>query len=415
MNQRFSLDVNSFQKLLAAAWVVQSQRDAGIVPKQPEELARAQEVASALRRALAMRTTEPAKPPVAAPASQICIAVPAVTRKSPRTVPVYAQARSAGSLALVDEIEGITKAEATPSPALAVVEKPEVEKAPEIEKVEVEKVEVEKSALPLPEQGTAVQVKKNQKAQAPAKAVKVARAPRERKQGRLFLRPAWERVSGVRIRVRVHSIRMPRIAWRPGTGHLYAGSLVVLLIAGNFLFSLLARSQQEARGTMQATNSPPVVWHEQVAGNEVRTAAPKVDPPSDPPPVLESSHRQITDDAVSSAVEDLSRYEIKELQRRAQYGDYHAALTLGMAYEVGRPVKQNCTEAARWITVAAAAGSAAAQYNLALRYRDGDGTAVNLEESQKWLRKAASRGYEKAQAALEVVASTNAVSAGGQD
>jgi TPR repeat protein len=85
-----------------------------------------------------------------------------------------------------------------------------------------------------------------------------------------------------------------------------------------------------------------------------------------------------------------------------------------MAYEIGLPVRQNCTEAARWIAIAAQEGSAAAQYNLALRYRQGDGTAVNLEESKKWMGKAASRGYEKAQSAMEAMASTNPASAGGQ-
>jgi TPR repeat protein len=76
-----------------------------------------------------------------------------------------------------------------------------------------------------------------------------------------------------------------------------------------------------------------------------------------------------------------------------------------MAYEVGRHVPQNCAEASRWVTTAAEAGNAAAQYNLGLRYRDGDGVSANRGESEKWLRRAASRRYPKANLALKMLAS----------
>jgi uncharacterized protein len=61
--------------------------------------------------------------------------------------------------------------------------------------------------------------------------------------------------------------------------------------------------------------------------------------------------------------------------------------------------------AARWVTTAAEAGNAAAQYNLGLRYRDGDGVPVHRAESEKWLRKAAARRYSKAKLALKMLAS----------
>jgi Sel1 repeat-containing protein len=122
-------------------------------------------------------------------------------------------------------------------------------------------------------------------------------------------------------------------------------------------------------------------------------------------PPLEVSHKRITDPGTSSAVEQLSRYEIKGLRRQAKYGDASAAFTLGMAYEVGRTVPQNCLEAARWVATAAEAGDAAAQYNLGLRYRDGDGVLANRAESEKWLRKAAARRNRQARRALKMLAS----------
>ena len=120
---------------------------------------------------------------------------------------------------------------------------------------------------------------------------------------------------------------------------------------------------------------------------------------------LASSHEQITDVATSSVVEQLSSYEINGLRRQAKYGDDSAAFTLGMAYEVGRYVRQNCVEAARWVRTAAEAGNAAAQYNLGLRYRDGDGVSADLHESEKWLRKAAAHRNPEAKLALQLLAS----------
>jgi len=118
-------------------------------------------------------------------------------------------------------------------------------------------------------------------------------------------------------------------------------------------------------------------------------------------PLLESSHKQVTDPATGSVVDALSHYEIKALRRQAEYGDDAAALTPGMAYETGRPVPQSCVKAASWVRIAAAGGNAAAQYNLALRYLYGDGIAASPEEAEKWLQNAAARGYPKAESALQ--------------
>jgi hypothetical protein len=121
-------------------------------------------------------------------------------------------------------------------------------------------------------------------------------------------------------------------------------------------------------------------------------------------PSLAVTHEQVTDPGTSSVVEQLSRYEINGLRRQAKYGDDAAAFTLGMAYEIGRYVHQNCAEAARWVRTAAEAGNSSAQYNLGLRYQTGDGVAVDRTEAEKWLRKAA-HGNREAKLALRMLAS----------
>jgi len=118
----------------------------------------------------------------------------------------------------------------------------------------------------------------------------------------------------------------------------------------------------------------------------------------------EVSHLRSTDSATLTLVEELSPYEMNSLRRQARYGDASAAFTLGMAFEVGRPVHQSCTEAAQWVAVAADAGNPAAQYNLGLRYRDGDGVPVNRALAERWLQQASAGKNRDATAALKTLA-----------
>jgi TPR repeat protein len=124
---------------------------------------------------------------------------------------------------------------------------------------------------------------------------------------------------------------------------------------------------------------------------------------SGPVPASQVSHMQVTDPAISSALGTISRYEIAGLRRRAEYGDDTAALLLGMAYETGHLMPQNCAKAAQWVATSASEGNAAAQYNLGLRYREGDGVPVNPDVGASWLRKAAAQEYAQAHLALESV------------
>jgi hypothetical protein len=119
------------------------------------------------------------------------------------------------------------------------------------------------------------------------------------------------------------------------------------------------------------------------------------------PPRPETSHLRVTAFESESIVEDLSRFEMQTVRRQAQFGDNDAALTLGLAYEVGSQVPQSCTQAAHWISLAAEQGNAAAEYNLALRYLYGDGTKASASEARKWLQKAARQGNQEATTALK--------------
>jgi Sel1 repeat/GAF domain len=122
-------------------------------------------------------------------------------------------------------------------------------------------------------------------------------------------------------------------------------------------------------------------------------------------PPMQVSHMQVTDNNAKNVLRSLSRYEFVGVRRRALYGDDSAAFLLGMAYETGHGVRQDCKAAAQWVSNAAAEGNAVAQYNLGLRYRDGDGVTMNTEAATMWLRKAAGHQIPGARMALVAVSS----------
>lgn len=126
--------------------------------------------------------------------------------------------------------------------------------------------------------------------------------------------------------------------------------------------------------------------------------------PTRTPALTQVTHMQVTDNSAKSALRALSQYELVGLRRRALYGDDSAAFLMGMAYEIGHGVRQDCKTAAQWVANAAAEGNAQAQYNLGLRYRDGDGVPMNTEAAMKWLQKAAAHQIPGAQMALTAVA-----------
>jgi hypothetical protein len=114
---------------------------------------------------------------------------------------------------------------------------------------------------------------------------------------------------------------------------------------------------------------------------------------------LQDSHLRITDVLAAATLHSMSHYEFAGLQRQALFGDDTAEFLLGLAYEIGSGVPQNCAQAAEWVARSAAAGNAAAQYNLGLRYREGDGVPADPELSRQWLHKATARKYAPTPAA----------------
>lgn len=139
----------------------------------------------------------------------------------------------------------------------------------------------------------------------------------------------------------------------------------------------------------QGDDVAPVATRQSQAAEQIRTSAP-----------VQVSHMQVTDNNAKNVLWALSHYELVGLRRRALYGDDSAAFLMGMAYEVGHGVRQDCKTAAHWVSSAAAEGNAVAQYNLGLRYRDGDGVPMNTEAAMKWLQKAAGHQIPGAQTAL---------------
>jgi hypothetical protein len=108
-------------------------------------------------------------------------------------------------------------------------------------------------------------------------------------------------------------------------------------------------------------------------------------------PPTTPTHMRVTDPDMSKALDALSWYEFAGLRQQALYGDDSAAFLLGLAYETGHMVPQNCAKAAEWIVRSANQGNAAAQFNLGLRYRYGDGVPIDEQSAATWLAKAAAK------------------------
>jgi Sel1 repeat-containing protein/GAF domain-containing protein len=204
------------------------------------------------------------------------------------------------------------------------------------------------------------------------------------------------RLQNFRLRVRVNGTTLRRSA----------SALAILLVMSAFLLmeSGLFRSDSTAAasarnetqtvgGANRAPTERPVSTNVTVQTSNVATH--KASAATGP-----TSHLLITDPSTEDIVQNLTRFEVSTVRRQAATGDEEAAFQLGMMYEVGYDVKQNCSKAAEWVTKAAEAGYPPAQYNLGLRYKDGDGVTASTAEAEKWLNKAAAGKYRPARVAL---------------
>ena len=380
MDHPFTLDAPSFQKLLEAAWVLQCERDRELneshygltaLAVPPAQTSQAREI----------MVSEIQLPEILVPE----IPLPEIPNPSvppgPLTVaPIYQGAEVAGALALAADLD---------RPPLPDPQFP----APDLFKKPAQGTD-ETAAAQIGHRGALTLV-----------------PFRNRDRDRENDRDDRDKDHAPSPRAASTFQRASRVM------ATYAGPVAVLLIMLTFLSSLLGIHPPALTAAKAAlmipkinidkTNVDKIEAHKIAADNTAVHASPTPDHPGQPQsPVPESavpepSHLRVTDPAASSLVTGLSRYEMQTVRQQAQYGDAAAALTLGMAYEIGRHVPRSCTEAAHWVAVAAEEGNSAAQYNLALRYISGDGIPTSLDEARKWLQKAARRGYQKARLTLQ--------------
>ena len=90
---------------------------------------------------------------------------------------------------------------------------------------------------------------------------------------------------------------------------------------------------------------------------------------------------------------DATQAQAEALQKRAEQGDADAQTTLG----VDEAEQGNYGNAYKWLTRAAEANHAEAQYYLAIMYERGLGISKNVDEAHRWYQRAADNGYAKAQ------------------
>lgn len=408
MNKRFTLDVPSFQKLLEAAWVLQCDRDrelsgSRVVESDNHESDRIESDSGVtvlavssdtygLNAALALSSRadvfEPAKSAAEACAVPICeIAAPSAVPKQLTVAPIYPRAEVAGALALAPDPYCPPLGDAGDFPAPDVFEKSARRKNRAATGAQFSR----RATLRLVRSGDQYRV-----------SLRLV-PPGDKYQDKEHTLSKWIASTSKRASLVTMASAAPAVALltilafsflllgihRPALAVAKAPALVPK-IAGvdsgaqdyvGLAQFLVTGGRERPRADRPVTGSPAL--------------APNV------PDVSDASHLKVTDPATASLVEGLSRYEMQTLRRQAQYGDDVAALTLGMAYEIGHLVPQSCTQAAHWVAVAAEEGNSAAQYNLALRYVSGDGTPSNRDEARKWVKEAAEHGYHKARLTLQ--------------
>jgi TPR repeat protein len=91
---------------------------------------------------------------------------------------------------------------------------------------------------------------------------------------------------------------------------------------------------------------------------------------------------------------------LANLYHRAEAGDTHAMVDLGMRYVYGRGVPKDYPRAVSWLRFAANAGDATAMNNLGVMYANGFGVPKDYQQAVSRYRKAAEAGYVPAMANL---------------
>ena len=91
---------------------------------------------------------------------------------------------------------------------------------------------------------------------------------------------------------------------------------------------------------------------------------------------------------------------IQRLRMQAERGNIEAQFALAQAYDRGRDVPKDKTEAIRWYRLAATQGDPFAQNALGDNYWEGTGVPKDDKEAAGWWRLAATQGFAPAQHSL---------------
>jgi TPR repeat protein len=354
MGERFTLDVDSFQRLLAAAWVLQCQRDRKTSP----------DIVVAETGVLLGRKVNriPANFPIPS-----CIFEAETKQRVDATWRLQGSASQELPTPLQAESSPIVDVPLRPKSPASVSVQPEVSGALALASERHDDAQVNAIPFLLDELED--------------KSVweKAERTLKGAAGGVLRTVAAWAAVLRPTLRVKlvIRGRARNQLA-------RYAAPVFALLVVAAMLIPQISSRGGWLRSVRAAAH---------LAGKAMGVGVPE--------PVLETSHLRVTDTAESAVLDQMSRYEVRSMRREAEFGDETAALTLGMAYETGRGVPQNCREAARWVQLAAEDGNAAAEYNLGLRYLNGDGVREDRAEARKWIEAASQQGYTRATAALQ--------------
>lgn len=100
---------------------------------------------------------------------------------------------------------------------------------------------------------------------------------------------------------------------------------------------------------------------------------------------------------------------IQRLRAQAERGNVESQFVLAQAYDHGRDVPKDKTEAVRWYRLAAMQGDTFAQNALGDNYWEGTGVPKDDTEAARWWRLAAAQGFAPAQHSLGKI-----LSGGGQ-
>ena len=90
----------------------------------------------------------------------------------------------------------------------------------------------------------------------------------------------------------------------------------------------------------------------------------------------------------------------QQLRMQAEKGNVEAQFALAQAYDRGRDVPMDKTEAVRWYRLAAKQGDAFSQFYLGNKYWEGTGITKNEKEAARWWYSAAAQGFAPAQNSL---------------